>query len=298
MVLDQHYPDARQAGQICGVAMQTQRVVEHWACGYEDLIESTYIAPVTTAFAFAWPWLTSDQLLVPLQFELWVFAADKAIDTDARTQSEVEDIVNRLNSVVDGAQPAKDDVLSLALFGLVKAISSSRLWNKLAEEWITLFHRTFTGMVEEWVDAATLAATGQPPTFDKYLANSDSCGFRIIRLTEWICSQEQSVVDHFDRLMDAAWNGEMSSRLTNDLRTHEREKDQIDLNAVKIGVPEEQIRGKIQQATRRSEELLGPLLSQGVHPAMALTRILEFGNGFYEKTDFRPPVSTKGVTDV
>jgi hypothetical protein len=290
-------PDARITGKICALAAEVQREAESWAARYGKLIEFEYIAPITLAFAFSSPWSTAEQLRLHTRIELWVFVLDKAIDCDARSRDEVEDIVRRCRGVIDGAPPDPSDLLATALADIIADLRSATLWQPLEALWKWLTCRTLDGMLLEWITAESVLNGATPPTLDEYLSNSDSCAFRLIRLTEWISTGDVALLPHVETLMSAAWHAEISSRLTNDLRTHEREKGQTDLNALMLGVSEREITTRIRQATERCADMLRPLASNSVYPAISLERVLSFGNGFYETTDFRPPVHQKPAAE-
>jgi hypothetical protein len=281
-------PDAGDAGRTCARAFLVQQAIKPWLLD-NDWIERGYVGPVTAAYAFAYPWLSVSQLALCVQFELWIFGADKLIDTDATSRADVVDLVARWIRVGQGEVPAVDDPPGLALTDLRRRFAESCLWPTLGERWERLFRRTFEGMIEEW-DGAVALMSGRPtPTIAEYLANSDSCGFRLIRLTDWIVSADPSVGHHIRLLTAAAWHAEVSSRLTNDLHTHERERDQIDLNVIKLGYDVDDVVSLIDQETRTVDKVIAPLIDHSIGPAIALQRILRFGNGFYELSDFRPP---------
>jgi hypothetical protein len=280
-------PDAADAGRICARAFLVQQSIKAWLL-LNDWIEESYVGPVTAAYAFAYPWLSVSKLALCVQFELWIFGADKLIDTDASSRAEVLDRVTRWIRIGQGEVAAGDDRASLALIDLRHRFAESSLWAALGKRWERLFRQTFEGMIEEWDGATALVSGCRPPTIAQYLANSDSCGFRLIRFTDWIVSADPSAADHINRLTTAAWHAQISSRLTNDLHTHERERDQIDLNAIKLGWELTDIVGLITRETRTLDELLAPLIDRSIRPAAALQRILAFGNAFYECSDFRP----------
>jgi hypothetical protein len=271
---------------MCGRAYAIQQALEPWLSQESTWIERQYVTPVIHAYAFAGPWLSSSQLLLSLQFELFVFGVDKLIDTDATSRREVEEYVESWTIVARGGIPREADRPGVALEKIREQLSESTLWPALGGCWEQLFSATFRGMLEEWDSAAALH-DGHAPTFDEYLANSDSCGFRIIRMTDWIASEEAAVRAHLEILMEASWHAEIASRLTNDLRSHAREKDHIDLNAIKLGAAPEQIVARADEARQKMTELLDPLLRRSVPPAVFLDRILRFGNAFYEIADFR-----------
>jgi hypothetical protein len=284
------FPDARAAGRICASAEQTQRLIAPWLRRHA-WIERGYVTPVVAAYAFSRPWQPPAQLAVSVQFELWVFGADKRIDTDATTRAEVADLVSRWSAVAAGEPPDPDEPHGVALAELLARITDSPLWPGLRTRWEQLFRRTFDGMLTEWTDAEELMSGGPAPTLERYLANSDSCGFRLIRLTDWLVEGDRAALTHIGELMAAAWHGQLSSRLTNDLRTHERERDTIDLNVIKLGCSTDRVVGIIDRAAVDMAEILSPLLEAAARPAIALDRILSFGNGFYETTDFRPAIT-------
>ena len=283
---DPAVPDARAAGRLCALATETQRRVEDWSQQFPGLLGQPYIAPVTSAFAFAYPWCTSGDLLPPLAFELWIFAVDKVIDDDLASASEVEKFVHQLTTTATTGAPTGGSVHEHALVNLLDHLAGADLWPALRQRWLALFETTFTGMLTERLDIERIQASATL-TFDDYVANSDSCAFRLIRLATWILSEDQQVLDHLETLMTAAWFGQVSSRLTNDLATCHREHPEHDLNATQITSPAA-IRATVRDADQRSQDLLGPLLDAAVRPAIGLDRILAFGNGFYETTDFRP----------
>ncbi|WP_163567234.1 terpene synthase family protein [Fodinicola feengrottensis] len=287
-VMPPELPDARVAGQISGRAFQAHRRLGPWLAQHASWINDGYVAPVTSAYAYAAPWLTSDEMDLALRFELWVFGTDELVDSRAQTRSEVDTLVSRWVTVAHGAEPEPTDLPSVALADILARLRTSPLWTVFGERWRDLFENTYQGMVQEWAGAERLATTGHGPKMAEYVANSDSCGFRLIRVTDWLAGGDHAAVDHANRLLTAAWHAEIASRLTNDLASHQREADQTDLNAVKLGATAAQIGKYIEDATARCDDLLGPLVTAQVRPALWLQRILRFGNGFYQHADFRP----------
>ena len=94
-----------------------------------------------------------------------------------------------------------------------------------------------TTMRDEWRIAAELRDGGPAPTWDEYVANADGCGFRFLRVTDWLTREDADLLPHLELLMQAAWEAEVAARLRNDLGTWQREQGLIDLNALRLGIP-------------------------------------------------------------
>ena len=279
--------DPALAGRITAVGVELQRETRAWYAKHGDLLDPEMASLIALAYAFASPWRRAGELRLCVLMNIWVSEVDDVIDRQAHSEGEIDDVVTRCLACAAGAV-APTDRLTTTLAGICDELRARPLWPRLGALWHECLLRMLDTMRFEWRSAADLAGGLPAPTFDTYIANSDGCGFLFLRLTDWLSTEGADLLPQLEQLMAAAAEGQVAARLRNDLGTWRREQDLVDLNALKLGVSEEEVAAVIAERTARCHELLRPLLAADVAPARYLKRILAFGNAFYETTDFRP----------
>jgi Terpene synthase family 2, C-terminal metal binding len=276
-----------EAGRICAAATAAARDLRAWASGYGDFFVSSAFGPSTLTFAFASPWLSADDLRVSNRVCAWDIAVDRQIDCYATSHDEIVEIINRCEAISRGDTPAPNDLLARSLADIRDELIRSRLWPHLGQLWADTLSNTLQAELREW-DAAKAFNGATLPTMKEYIEDADNFQSRFINIAHWIVTEaeEAEILAHLDVLLEALAARQIALRLANDLCGHEREKSYADLNAFVIGADADLIASTLAEYRDRCHDLLRPLVSASIRPAIALLRSMEFALHFYEVLDY------------
>jgi hypothetical protein len=278
---------ASELGRVAGLAAGGQRDLQAAAAAHPELFPARPFDPavfgtVAMATAFGAPWCTREQLRIANLTALWVFAADWRIDYLARSPGHVEVIVERCMSIVDGHPAGSDDPLGLMLAAVRDELALAPAFAAHRPAWRAELHRMLRAMQREWAwkSARTL------PSFEQYLGNADNFGSTWVNVSHWIGLGDPDTLAGLTGLTTASRAVQQVLRLVNDLATYRRDVSWGDLNALMLGVGEDELRRTIGTLVRQS--LAGARALRAYHPqeSLYLARQIGFSSGFYRVSDF------------
>ena len=284
---------ATLAGEVCAAAGEGQRDLQECADTYGGAFASRPFDPalfstVALANSFCAPWLRADQLRIANRASLWAFGVDWAIDYVATTRPEVDEVVSRCLTIVDGGTPAGDDPLLRFLADLHDELAAAPAFPVLGPIWRTEFRLMLEAMAREWTWQAARAAGDEQalPTFADYVANADNICFSFVFVSHWIVNSPPPPLSKVEELLAAGRAVQVVIRLLNDLGTYHRDLSWGDLNPLMLGVTKEQVAERIAGLTEHCERLLEPLNSTHPDLAVFLHRYIQFNVGFYRVGDY------------
>jgi plasmid stability protein len=280
---------ATESGRISALAAGGQRDLTDRAAAHPALFpaqpfDGTLFGAVALANANAAPWCTREQLTVANRSALWMCAADWQIDYLSRSADEADAIVARCLAVADGREPAADDAL-----GWFLAEIRDRLGPGLATHgraWRAELRLVLAAMARERRWAIDHAAGAPPPSIGHYLDNADSFASSFVNVSHWIALDDPRTLAHLPDLTVAGRIGQRILRLVNDLATYDRDLASGDMNVLRLGVDEADVRRRIADDVEECLRRLEPLAARCPREAEYLARQVGFSSGFYQVGDF------------
>lgn len=292
---------AEEQGRVCALAAAGQRDLAGRVAAYPELFpagpfDATLLGTVSLATAFGAPWCDRDQLRIANRAALWIFAADWLIDHRARHRAEVDEIVARCLSILEGEPATESDPLGrfLAEIRDELAHTAPAAFASAEAAWREEFRRMLHAMAREWqwkqrlggVDDASGSNRAHVVGLDDYLANADNFGSSFVNVSHWIRTGDADTLDHLPELIEAGREVQRVLRLVNDLATYQRDVRWGDLNALLLGVDRAEVLRRIELLVGRCREMFAtlprPCRGQGEY----LARQIGFSSGFYRLTDF------------
>lgn len=250
------------------------------------------------------PWATPDQLRLSGRMAAWVCAADDHVERGVTELSELDEFIDRCDTVVRTGRPDDSRPLLASLSAWQRELVDEPLYPKLAQLWERKFADCLRAMRYDWLvgsaraDGNTTAATND--TVDEYLDNADSISVWQVHLPRWICSGRTDLVDHLDVLVPALDDIAVVGRLANDLAGYSRERTEPrENNVLMYGVSPEWVRTEIDSRLAAVRARLADLVVRDHPPAVGLVRLAEWTVGIYANTDPRgsltgPPYDLSG----
>jgi phytoene/squalene synthetase len=283
-------PSIRDTTDISLRALKLNALLDRWV--------SRFAAPFTTAnnpifslcCAFTTPWLPLEVQQLGARIWAWITAIDDAFDRDYESLEAVRAAADHCRAVVAGQAPPAADPLALALADIRDQVAGYPAFAELGPLW----RRTVTELVDamelerRWGHA--LGAGGAPPSLDDYLrAGAATVGIPMYMVSLWATMDRAARPQDVSALLPALQDSALAVRLANDLRSQARERAQEDVNALVLGLGEEQLRRDIAGHVERCREALRPLVARGLGAAVALDRLTVWSTRLYEQIDFRAP---------
>jgi hypothetical protein len=286
---DIQYPPAAQCS---GIGMLTLRVLgdlQRWTAaqlpGHPDLP----LAFVALGEAVVHPWATPAQMRLPGRMGAWVCAADDHVEQDVTELAELDEFIDRCETVVRTGR--RDDSLPLlaGLSSWQRELADEPLYPKLAQLWERKFGACLRAMRYDWlIGSARANGTGTATTVGEYIDNADSISVWQVHLPRWISSGHTDLVDHLDVLVPALDDIAVVGRLANDLAGYSRERTEPrENNVLMYGVSPEWVRTEIDCHLDAAHRLLTDLVVRDYPPAVGLVRLAEWTVGIYAHTDPR-----------
>lgn len=278
---------AAESGRICALAGQAQRDMRAWAERYPELFsakpfDDALFSTLSLATAFSGPWLDRHQQRMANQVALWCFGLDWLVDYVAASQAEAAAVAARCLAVVDGTEPAHDD-LTTFLAAIRDELSASPAFPVLGPVWRDELRRMLDAMVREhqWK-----GENADRPSLEEYLRNADNLGFSFVFAAHWMHTRTTPSAVDIDVIRMASWAVQRVIRLLNDLATYERDIQWGDLNALLLGPDRTEVEREVVRLVAEARRCVVPV-REG-HPALAdyLERQMEFCIGFYGVTDY------------
>jgi len=247
------------------------------------------LAFVALGEAVIHPWASADELRLSGRMGVWVCAIDDYIERDITDLDELDDFIDRCNTVVRTGRRDDGNPLLASLSGWQRELAGSPHYAALAQLWEHKFAACLRAMRYDWVIGLARAnGTGPTTTVAEYLDNADSISAWQVHLPRWVSSGCADLVDHLDVLVPALDELAVVSRLANDLAGYARERNEPrENNVLMYGVSPDWVRTEIDSRVGAVRERLAGLVAQDYLPAVGLIRLAEWSVGIYARTDPR-----------
>ncbi|MEU6708964.1 terpene synthase family protein [Streptomyces wuyuanensis] len=275
------------AGRTCASATLVLRDLQAYASQFPQLygnnvFDAALLASLAHLTAFSCPWLAPKRQQIVGRAALWTFGVDFAIDYQARSEEEVDSIVDRCTTAAAGAPPRRGDELMGAIAEIRDALTPFGCPELLAL-WADGVSRSLDAQRREWEWKTSRCVL---PTLDEYIQNADSANAMVVLVAEWILDDPVGAMHHRDALVPAARAFQTASLLLNDLGSRQRDEEWGDVNGFMLGVEAVAVTDRMRAAAREADDALRPLRQLGLGPAEHAGRVLEFARGYYSFTDF------------
>ncbi|MEH1166656.1 terpene synthase family protein [Micromonospora sp. CPCC 205539] len=283
---------AAEQGRISALASRGHRDLQERVALYPTLfpsppVDGAMLGALALSTAFIAPWCTAQQLRIANRASLWVTAEDWLIDAVATSLDAVTGIVSNCIAVAEGATPAADDVLGQFLAEIRDELATVPAFADAQPLWRDEVRRMLAADALEWRWRAARAADDrQLPTFVEYLDNADGYGASFVNVSHWIATGTADTLNHLPTLTAASREVQQILRLVNDLASYERDLKTGDLNALLLGVDQDEINRQIAERIDQCRALLHDLEQVCPQEATYLAREIGFTTAFYGRTDF------------
>lgn len=285
---DQRYPPAAQCAPVGMLTLRVLGDLQRWAAAELPGYRNLPLAFVALGEAVIHPWASAAELRLPSRMGAWVCAADDHVERDVTDLAELDDFIDRCNTVVRTGNRDDSHPLLVSLSGWQADLTNAPLYPALAALWACKFAACLRAMRYDWV--VGLARTGGGPAADveEYLANADSISVWQVHLPKWMSADEPELVDNLDVLVPALDGIAVVARLANDLAGYTRERAQPrENNVLMYGVTPEWVRAEIDCRLDAIRIQLADLAARDHLPAVGLRRLADWTVGIYARTDPR-----------
>lgn len=284
-----------------------RRVVEGldaWATTY-PIMRRERVVPLAISITAAAPFSPPAALVSAARVSLWVFALDDAIDEEWRSPDETRELARNCRQVLRGGSVARgEDPFLDALAAVRDDLTSYPLFRELGPVWADALRGTIDGMLRE--DAWRVAyreGSADLPSYPAYVANGRySIGGPPHVWATILTIGDLSTPRHLARLRQMERRASICVRLSNDLRSAEKERREGKLNAlVLLGAENEQrgmrpefarlaaerrVRADIEAEVRRLIRMREAPVTRTGRPEAATADIAQFVSEFYQAHDY------------
>ncbi|QLE76448.1 DUF4334 domain-containing protein [Streptomyces rectiverticillatus] len=233
---------------------------------------------------FCTPWLSSETCYQVSRLMLWLMAIDNVLDAPGPAGA-TEARVRAWRRVLDGRAGGGGDPVALALAEIAEALRRDGR-PELAAVWRESMHQTLTGMTLENAAARAAAAGGGLPRLTDYLLHGAwSIGVEQQVTALWALMDEPGLPLRLPVLRGALRQAATAIRLLNDLRGHHRERSESKVDALAIGLGEQEAHQRAEAGIEGCRRALAPLTGAGYGSAVALERVVLWHARMYRHFD-------------
>lgn len=294
-----HFLDACPPGERARILERTREVharLADWAKPY-GIFPPVRFPAIAISMAAAAPWLGAGPLVEMAMIPTWIYAIDDAFDQRVFTAVERAPRVARYAAIAAGRlRPPAGDAYASALEELTARLAAYPQWRACSGDWAANCRRMLAGMAFECDVADRIRAGGAAPSLRTYLQHGlHSIGVPLYLTGAWVIDSCPEADAHLEALRRLARAAGRAVRLANDLRTHEKEAGEGNLNAIMLlrrTEPEAAARS-VQRRLRAAMRRL--LASEGanlpIRSAEMVLRVTRFAVDLYADHDYHtiPP---------
>ncbi|MGI5451743.1 zinc-binding dehydrogenase [Streptomyces sp. CA-249302] len=282
----------------CSTAMGNMPRLDAWVRELDLPVDRALVPLMCLQAVFFAPWLPAAHCYQLSQLTMWLMALDNVLDDPGAAPERLAARIDDWRRIVEGGPAAPDDPMALALAEISTNLHRAGR-SDLQAFWQDSMQETLTGM---WLEreAAEAAGRGELPRLDTYLLYASwSIGVEQQLAALWALMDEPDLSRRLPVLRGALRHAAKAVRLVNDLRGHRREQAEGQVDALAIGLSEEQARRAAAESFEDCRVELAPLTATGYGPAVALERVLLWHTRMYEHFDpVRPRHDATESTDV
>lgn len=250
---------------------------------------------IAISMAAAAPHLQPAQLALMARIPAWIYAIDDAFDRGDIPAAERAECVRRYTALARG-EPVRlsggreRDACGAPLAEVVAALRARPLWGRLGPAWGEACRRMLQGMAFECDAAEAMRAGVPPPALHTYLRHARySIGVHPFVTAAWMLEGDPRGADHLPALQSLARAAGLAVRLANDLRTHEKECEEGNLNALMLLAArtpdaEAAVRSLLHRAMGHLQRRAAPL--QDLPAVRLTTRVAAFAVDLYAEHDY------------
>ncbi|MEW2524247.1 DUF4334 domain-containing protein [Streptomyces sp. NPDC047071] len=273
----------------CSTALRNMPRLEIWLKGRGLPVDPALVPLMCLQTAFMTPWLPSESSYRISRLMVWLMAIDNVLDApDHGGAGETADRVLSWHGVVEerGNGGRDDDPLARALAEIAVDLHRDGRPELLAL-WRESMHQTLIGMRHESTAARTARAEGGPaPRLADYLRHGTwTIGVEQQVTAVWTLLDEPDLPRRLPVLRSALREGALAIRLLNDLRGHQREQSEGKIDALALGMSEQEAYDRAGEALENCRRTLAPLSSAGYGSAVALERAVLWHARMYHHFD-------------
>ncbi len=250
---------------------------------------------IAISMAAAAPWLAPAQLAAMARIPAWIYAIDDAFDRGVFPPEERAWRVRRYAALAHGAAlgaeaVAPADPYRAPLADVTATLRACPLWPRLGAVWGEACRRMLHGMAFECDTAGSLRAGAPPPALHTYLRHGrHSIGVPLFLAGAWLLEGDARCADRLPALQALAVAAGEAVRLANDLRTHDKERDEGNLNALMLLAqrgpePAAAVRSLLRRTLLHLERRAAPL--GGLPAVQLITRVTAFAVDLYADHDY------------
>ncbi|MFE6684891.1 DUF4334 domain-containing protein [Streptomyces sp. NPDC057743] len=278
----------------CSTALQNMPPLEIWLKEFGLPVSASLVPLMSLQTAFMTPWLPAESCSRISRLMLWLMAIDNVLDApddrraaDRAGSDPTDARVRAWHRVLAGhdSGAASPDPMARALADLVASLERDGR-PELVAVWRESMHQTLDGMAHERRATRTAATGGQLPPLADYLTH----GARTIGVEQqvtalWTLLDEPDLPHRLPVLLGALRQAAIAIRLLNDLRGHHRERDEGKVDALALGLTEQEAYARAQTAIDDCRRVLAPLTAAGYGSAVALERAALWHARMYHRFD-------------
>lgn len=286
---DRQYPAVAQCAPVAMLATHVLRDIQRWTAVELPGYLGAPLPVIALSEAVAQPWASADQLRLSGRMGVWVCAIDDHLERNVTTLAELNEFIDRCNTVVRTGRRDDRHPLLASLSGWQQELASSPHYPALSGLWERKFAACLRAMHYDWVvGSARASGTGPTSTLEEYLDNADSISVWQVHLPRWVGAGCPEVADHLDVLVPALDDVAVLNRLANDLATFSRERSEPrENNVLMYGASREWVRAEIDSRLGAVRGRLAGLVARDHLPAVGVVRLAEWGVWLYSRTDPR-----------
>ncbi|MFI5987872.1 terpene synthase family protein [Streptomyces sp. NPDC051555] len=206
-----------------------------WAADH-PYIDTVRITPLAYLLTRAAPFETTPALSLQTRTTLWIFAIDDLFDHPNAELPDLQRFSADCRGILTRDLPGSGP-LSNCLTGLRHELAGYPLFAPLQHLWTSAITTLLRSMLDEatWrEDLRRLGPSALPP-LTRYLRSArHSIGAPAHMRTVLVTTPDPSTPHHLPHLLRLERHASLAVRLANDLRTHEREATEGNVNAVSI----------------------------------------------------------------
>lgn len=268
----------------CSSAMRNMTHLDTWVRDLGLPVDPALVPLMCLQTAFFAPWLPSASCYQLSQLTVWLMALDNVLDDPDADAERLAARVADWRRVIEGGPATSDDPMEVALAQISTELHHAGRPDLLAF-WRDSMHETLTGM---WLEkeATEAAGRGELPRLHSYLLyGAWSIGVEQQLAAMWALMGEPDLPQRLPVLRSALRHAAKAVRLLNDLRGHRREQADGQVDALAIGLSEEQVRRASAESFEDCRLELASLTATAYGPAVALERVLLWHTRMYERFD-------------
>ncbi|HEY8474890.1 MAG TPA: hypothetical protein VIL37_20010 [Natronosporangium sp.] len=241
------------------------------------------------------PDLPYERLSVLARYARWSILLDDRLDGPDPDPAALDRLQQAVAAVTQAGRTGRDPVVALLARILDQLARYDRSGAAAQQVGVELRDAVASGVAHALLAQAVFHRRQPPPTAEQYLpVAARTVNYRSFAFALLAVGSDRWAVPAPASLDRPLWHAAYAVRLSNDLRSEERDRAEQTLNILRLrtragtGVTPRAVRAQIDRRVRAHHHALARTIQPG-HPAgPALTRSLQLSVGLYRLTDLRP----------